>query len=529
MIHRQRKSSLSLSNTMGWLSRSNSQPTTTNPAVHTHRSIELLSGNAKTLGTGATVVRTPDEALQDSGVRLAARKSESSLPSLPVEAEVIQYHDSDCTDNEDEDEDEDPLSSHDHESLPPPRPSRPCPTIPPVACSSPRPSRRSSLKAWGHSNRSSLEDEQQVPPLPASIFPSPPPPPFRVMLLSEVSTSKPDPSKIIVTLETCTTTYRTTLETLTSRPSHLSSYLKSLLQKSRPSSVSSEASVYSASSEDMSVYRHHLASQGHLDQSSYNIHVFLDRPSAPYAHILAYLRSHTGVPEQLESLPHSVRLQPSFSQSRLEALLDLRDEAAYLDLDDLHRLCLEEIRHRQPHPSLRSFTHTRGLGSTGGPGLGFWPTGVIHSQHASVQSLHTLVEPGQAAKEVITSSSSSSGEVSLSESDYHSVGPSIPAATKPAPMALDNSSVRSSSRSRSPPVPTPAPALVSSDSVSLKSPLPAPIKMGHTASGSLSMRYRNRSPPTDLWKGKHDSESVRSPTLSSRHRRNPSSPPAGWI
>jgi len=233
-------------------------------------------------------------------------------------------------------------------------------------------------------------------------------------------------------------------------------------------------------------------------------------PRVRYAHILTYLRSPLGTPELAESLPHPVRLQPSFSQSRLEALLDLRDEAAYLDLEDLHKLCSDEIRHRQPPPSLRSFTHSRGLGSTGG--LGFWPTRPIQSQHASVYSLHTLVEPGQAAKEVIASSSSS-GEVSPPESEYHSVGPSAPITTRSVPKASDNASVRSTSRS--------PPALPVS-----MSPLPsAAMKMGHTASSSLSMRSRNRSPP----KAKQDSESIRSATLSSRHRRNPSSPPPGWL
>lgn len=51
-------------------------------------------------------------------------------------------------------------------------------------------------------------------------------------------------------------------------------------------------------------------------------------------------------------LPYAARLFPaarhSFATARLEALLDLRDEAAYLGLTDLMRLCDEELAGQVP-------------------------------------------------------------------------------------------------------------------------------------------------------------------------------------
>ncbi|KAJ3513273.1 hypothetical protein NLJ89_g3038 [Agrocybe chaxingu] len=125
----------------------------------------------------------------------------------------------------------------------------------------------------------------------------------------------------------------------------------------------------------MAMYRNHLTSQGLAPLSS-NIHIFLDRSSAPYAHILSYLRSPV-IEGQPDSLPRALQfLGSSPSQSRLETLIEVRDEAAYLNLDGLYKLCVEEIRHRYG-PRY----HHRGNSSAS-----------IHSLHASVYSLHTLLE-----------------------------------------------------------------------------------------------------------------------------------------
>ena len=77
--------------------------------------------------------------------------------------------------------------------------------------------------------------------------------------------------------KTCTQTFKTTLATLRSRPSHLAQFLAALFFRPHHESM---ASVYSAESDDLSTYRRHLTSQGLLPHTA-NIHVFLDRASAP--------------------------------------------------------------------------------------------------------------------------------------------------------------------------------------------------------------------------------------------------------
>lgn len=284
----------SLSNTMHWLSRTStssayapSKPTRISEPKMT-RSIELLTQRTGVLGSGATVVRTPDEALRETGVRLTfdgkaggvgrpgdARHSHhepvqdlssehvtspDNLPSPPTSPPLPPL----------------PLPQEEESSYlegakVPPRPTRAPPPAP-----TPAPSLRPSLKPTSiHFG----DEPSCVPALPANISASPPPPDFRPILISDVPTGAIDPSKIIVTLETCTTTYRTALDTIKSRPSYLSSYIASLFPRSRNNSITS--SIYSNASDDMSAYRHHLASQGLLPQSSFSIHVFLDRPSAP--------------------------------------------------------------------------------------------------------------------------------------------------------------------------------------------------------------------------------------------------------
>ena len=100
-----------------------------------------------------------------------------------------------------------------------------------------------------------------------------------------------------------------------------------------------------------------------------------------YAHILTYLRSPESTSEAPAVLPHGARLNGS--TSRLEALLELRDESAYLGLDELQKLCTDELRHRHPSPS----------GSSLG-GLGLHMRGF---SNGSNKSLHTLREASEPA------------------------------------------------------------------------------------------------------------------------------------
>ncbi|ESK96058.1 hypothetical protein Moror_7403 [Moniliophthora roreri MCA 2997] len=435
---------------MGWLSRTNTQSSEKthrkSDSKSTPRSIEILSERTGPLGSGATIVRTPEEALQDSRVCLTRYDSkgvdEMGQRSKPIQPPISPVSDNvslplaspalpslPASDGQyDSQELEDPFDFENDESLA-------CPPAPHEAEASPR----SSLKT----PRSSTEDLSQIPPLPINVTPScPPQPEFRPILVSELPSSPLDFSKVLITLETCTTTYRTTVETLTSRPSHLSAYITLLFPRQRSNSTTS--SIYSTNSGDLSVYRNHLASQGLLSRTPANLHIFLDRPSAPYAHILSYLRSLD--PEEsglLDTLPRAIQLQPSYTQSRLEALLELRDEAAYLNLDGLYKLCVDEIRQRQPSltPRLHSRNQSRTLQSSTYPGRIS-----VQSQQASV---HSFPLENTEVKSVLRSKRQ---DVSNADSTSSTEGHATTMRTRSPPTPLswrDARSSTTSSRSRS--------------------------------------------------------------------------------
>ncbi|KAF8591526.1 hypothetical protein K439DRAFT_904102 [Ramaria rubella] len=191
----------------------------------------------------------------------------------------------------------------------------------------------------------------------------------------------------MVTLDTSASSLRTTYATLTSRPSHLADYLRTLARSAHERSKSSfrdtlveQDEEYDDNDEDdghrlsapntpfASLFAAHLASAGLLPQSAGMIHLFLDRPSAPYTHILTYLRSP---PSATPTLPRAASLGPRtpHAPERLEALLELRDEAKYLGLDELHKLCCDELRQRQGHvrggtgAGLNTSTSTAGSGN----------------------------------------------------------------------------------------------------------------------------------------------------------------------
>lgn len=284
---------------MHWLSRNPSQsPYTPSKAVKIPepkrvRTIDILTPpRSGTLGTGAIVVRTPEEALRETGVRLSPengnvrtsatadkKEKKHSLQSLDVTKPISPPTSPPLPPLPLPETDEDTLFEPESPgSKTPPRPVRapPPPSISQISQTHP-PSRRSSMKS--HSRAiSTADDAPTVPPLPAHIVASSQPPPFHAILVSDPPSMIMDASKIIVTLETCTATYRTTLSTINSRPSHLSKFLSSILTLSDHKSARS--SVYSTESDDLAMYRRHLTSQGLLPHSS-NIHLFLDRPSTP--------------------------------------------------------------------------------------------------------------------------------------------------------------------------------------------------------------------------------------------------------
>ncbi|KAI0068731.1 hypothetical protein BV25DRAFT_1833909 [Artomyces pyxidatus] len=420
--HRGRRPSLS--SPMSWLSRSSSSSNHIAPygaAIKPMRISEpklydqLTYPRNGTLGTGAVVVRTPQEALAGSGVAV----DYTSDPE-PEEKE------SDESDEEEADHDEQEPDAPSEEQqdagkpLPPvdtpvppayspPRPSLPLskstPTLPLKDASVPaRPNRppppppaateppvRVAPKAPLASPPMSSYFPP-VPPLPSHVIPPSLAPPFECILLSSVPSNAIDLTKVIVTLETCTAIHRTTLTTLTSRPSHLADYLKSVFAMARDpedTPVDSASDCSPAQSSFNSIFHQHLTASGLIPGSASNIHIFLDRPSASYDHILTFLRSPPTTFDHTSTLPHAVQLQ-SYSTARVDALVALRDEARYLGLDELCRLCGEELLARQPH--------MRGNSS------------------GSIRSMHTLRERDEETEEAHRDSVGSSGSMHSSGS-----------------------------------------------------------------------------------------------------------------
>lgn len=277
--HARRPSDLTMPS---WLSRS---PT---PLSRPPKSVKPISEpkfTATKLGLGATVVHTPDDALRDTGVRVNYRSdphkpranskrvpplTSPPLPPLPLpEEDELRL-----------------LEADDVIDISPLRPPRPPATdiqrVPSL-------SKRSSLKlpkAISVTHSSSSEEPPSVPPLPSHIAASTQPPHFAPVLIAEPSKGgrgsvHVNPDKVIVSLETCSQTFRTTLSTLTSRPSHLAKYLSSLYAPPpSPNPISpafsSSSSLYSTQSDDPNVCKHPLP-----PPLISTVHIFLDRPSAP--------------------------------------------------------------------------------------------------------------------------------------------------------------------------------------------------------------------------------------------------------
>lgn len=145
-----------------------------------------------------------------------------------------------------------------------------------------------------------------APQLPVDLASVLPQPPFEPLLMSSLpgNLHKVNPGKVIVILETGDGSMKSTLKTLTSRPSHLAAYLNELVvpvssDQSAQTPMDDSASIYSQHSEFEdseaedtgfnSLFQDHLKSTGIIksrkpkrkaDATSV-IHVFLDRPSAP--------------------------------------------------------------------------------------------------------------------------------------------------------------------------------------------------------------------------------------------------------
>ena len=292
----------SLSSPMSWLTRSSS----TNSHEHPIRSSHSKPSTVRhikhgTLGSGVTIVRTPQEALAGSGVSVECEEIDHEEEE---DSDRAEYEDHEETEGEELEDDEGethqvrvghaeipvpPAYSPPRSSLPlskstptlplkdahPTRPTRPPPPLPSV--------RDSTVLQKKLPPPPLLSQFPTVPPIPAHLSPPSTPPPFGCILLSPVPPHAIDFSKVLVTLETCTGTHRTTFNTLISRPSHLANYLKSLFAEVDDESVADSASLYSHTENGSfsSIFHNHLTSSGLLSPSSFNVHIFLDRASAP--------------------------------------------------------------------------------------------------------------------------------------------------------------------------------------------------------------------------------------------------------
>ncbi len=299
--HRGRRPSLG--SPMSWLTRSSSTSSQTRPVRASHsKSSSVGTIRHGALGPAAiTIVRTPQEALAGTGVSV----------DCPPDKEGEGFHGRDveiCEEDEEEGEGEthsepaDQTDSHAEQSetpsvppaYSPPRSSLPLskstPSLPLRDPNATRPARSPPLPP-SVSDPAQLTQKKLPPPPLSTFFPAVPslasfpnpssPPPFDCILLSPAPPSAIDFSKLLVTLETCTATHRTTFGTLTSRPSRLTSYLKSLFSDVdeesdlEGDSLSSQAENGSFNS----IFHNHLASSGFLSPSAFNVHIFLDRAS----------------------------------------------------------------------------------------------------------------------------------------------------------------------------------------------------------------------------------------------------------
>jgi hypothetical protein len=297
----------SLTSPMTWLTRSSST-NSHEPSIRSSHAKPSAARHIKhgTLGSGVTIVRTPQEALAGSGVAVECVSDQEIDHEEEEDSDRAEDEDHEETEGE-ELEDDEGETHHvrvEQAEIPvppaysPPRSSLPLskstPTLPlkdahptrPTRPPPPLPSARDSAVLFQKKLPPPPLSSQfpTVPPIPAHLSPPSTPPPFGCILLSPVPPNAIDFSKVLVTLESCTATHRTTFNTLISRPSHLANYLKSLFAEvDDESDVADSASLYSRTENGSfsSIFHNHLTSSGLLSPSSFNVHIFLDRASAP--------------------------------------------------------------------------------------------------------------------------------------------------------------------------------------------------------------------------------------------------------
>lgn len=290
----------SLSGPMSWLNRSSSTSSNTHPTRVPHsKASTIASIKHGNFGSGVTIVRTPQEALVGAGVSV---EYTSDQENENREAEQDEEEEEEQTRQDRARQPPSRAEQADAPSVPPayspPRSSLPLskstPTLPlkdkdarSTRSGRPAPSLPSASETPILLTQKKLPPPPlstlfpAVPPLPAHLATPPSSPPFDCVLLSPIPPNAIDFSKVLVTLETCTATHRTTFNSLTSRPSHLANYLNSLFsdvdEELDPDSASLGSRAENGSFN--SIFHNHLTASGLLSQSAYHIHIFLDRAS----------------------------------------------------------------------------------------------------------------------------------------------------------------------------------------------------------------------------------------------------------
>ena len=155
-----------------------------------------------------------------------------------------------------------------------------------------------------------------------------------------------------------------------------------------------------------------------------------------YTHILSYLRTPTS-PDQPGVLPRAVRLSHNYRSARTETLLELRDEASFLNLQELSKLCTEELDKYTPVTSSSKSTTSVTSGS------------VRSSKRPSITHAQSHHQLGLRAKDLSTHSVHRLTE-DPNEMEYETC---IPTPNSSAPSS------REGSRHEATATPTPTPCL----------------------------------------------------------------------
>ncbi|KAF9519077.1 hypothetical protein BS47DRAFT_1358472 [Hydnum rufescens UP504] len=356
----------------------------------------------RTLGMGAQIVRTPTDAMVPTNYDQEEEDEDvfDLAPRFSTDTGRTEY----CAASPPRPLPPVATSRPLHRHNTPPKPNRE-PPLPPTPETSPL---RPALKVALPTALSPVE----LPPLPnfrpisgftVNSMPSgvatailQPPPPFSPVLVAPCYTPDLPPTQILVQLETASSSLCTTMHTLTAISSRLSEYLSALVPAGpSPSPPPSPTSPFS------SAFQAHQEAMGlrttTSDQKPPRMHIFLDRPSTPYIHILAFLRSITA--SSRPTLPRGLLQMPASSAARMEALFELRDEARYLGMTILEKLCEEEISRRQAERSAR-----HGHGSAASEDVNVSSTEAEHSSNGPVPVPN-------ATERVPSSSSRTSSEV----------------------------------------------------------------------------------------------------------------------